>query len=290
MKNKIKYILAIISKIKDSLISLIRVLLFSKYNVGIKSIKDNGECYILGNGPSLKNDLIDKAEFLKSQKLFVVNDFSKSPYFEILKPQYYVFADPSYWNVGVFSDACRLILYHIRDKTDWPLIILIPNSAFNTQIFQTTFQSNPYIKIIDFNDASVSGFENFSFFLYKNYLGIPPMKNVLIACIYLANNMGLSELNILGADHSWTKDLMVNDNNEVCLADMHFYDKTKVDYVPIRHVYGYIYKMHQILRDFAQMFESYHLLRRYTDSFDTKVYNKCPNSFIDAFERKDFNV
>jgi hypothetical protein len=121
--------------------------------------------------------------------------------------------------------------------------------------------------------------------LYKSYLGGPPMKNVLIASIYLSINIGFKQINLLGSDHSWTSALIVNEMNQVCLADSHFYDKQSVKQKPLRHIYGSEYKMHEILRDFALMFEGYHVLNQYANYLGCRVYNKCQNSFIDAFER-----
>ena len=107
--------------------------------------------------------------------------------------------------------------------------------------------------------------------------------------IYVSINIGFSEVNILGSDHSWTKELFVNNENQVCLTDNHFYDKTKLEFNVFRRLDGSVYKMHEILRDYAYMFEGYHLLRKYGDYIGVKIYNRCSNTFIDAFERKDFN-
>lgn len=293
MKNKLKYFISYIKNLNSFLISIVRVILYSKFNVGIKFIKEKGTCYILGNGPSLKHDIAINFEFLKGQNLFVVNDFAISDNFELLKPKYYVFADPSYWGIGANDEIilqCNKVLEIIFLKVDWPMYIVIPNSAFKSKIFQNKFYLKSNIKIIDFNDSTFEGFEITNNFFYKYNLGIPPMKNVLVACIYLATNMGFLEINLLGADHSWTESLAVNDTNTLCIKESHFYDSKKMNFTPFKKIHGGIYKMHEVLREYAQMFESYHILLKYVEFKGVKVFNRCSNSFIDAFERKKMDI
>lgn len=279
-------------KFIETIISLMRVLVYSSANAKLKHLKaDAGtKCYILGNGPSLKENLLNDLDFIKTQQVFAVNEFAKSEYYEVLAPKYYVLADPSYWNerdiYQQFYDMGMLVLNALRDKTTWPMYLIAPNGAFKSKMFSSFFESNKNIALINYNEASIKGFTSTSHYLYKNYWGMPTLQNVLIGCVYIAINMEFEEINILGADHSWTQNLMVNENNEVIQADNHFYDSKKV-YVPFRHAYGELYKMHEILRDFAQMFESYCLLNTYAIYRKVKIYNCTKNSFIDAFERKE---
>jgi hypothetical protein len=250
------------------------------------------ECYILGNGPSLKENMLNDLELLKIKELFVVNDFARSKYFEILKPHYYVLLDPSYWDTNTYKellDDCILVLNTISDKTNWPMHLIVPHEACRSELLQNIFSKNKSITIIIFNSTSVTGFRWFRFFSFRNYLGIPPVNNVVGACIFIAINMQFREINLLGTDHSWTQDLVVNDKNQVCCVNPHFFDEEDGHYFPHKTVAGVYYTMHRLLRDYALMFEGYHMLKSYSEYRKVRIFNRCKKSFIDAFERKDLN-
>jgi hypothetical protein len=281
-----------LKKLNESLLSFIKILLFSKIRVRIKKLKSisSSNCYILGNGPSLVKNLRENIDFLKSQKLFVVNNFVTSEYYEVVKPTYYVLADPAYWDQDAYEEdrkASFLTLNRINDLTTWSMYLIVPNEAFKSKIFKNVFVENKNIEILNYNTTSIIGFNFLNRFFYKNYLGMPPLQNVLCACIFFAINMNFIEINLLGADHSWTKDLIVNNKNEVCQAQIHFYTQSvKKEFNIFIRSYGEPYKMHQILRDYAQMFETYHLLEKYANYKNVRIYNRSEGSFIDAFERK----
>jgi hypothetical protein len=292
LKRFLKNLLGQITLLYFTLFSLLRIVIFSSPSRQIKRLKadPDSECYILGNGPSLKENVLNDLDLLKTKELFVVNDFAKSKYFEILKPKYYVLLDPSYWNSSTYKelfDDCIKVLNTIQDKTDWPMFLMVPTEAHRVSLIKDIFNKNKNITIISFNSTSVTGFQWFRFFAYKNYLGIPPVNNVVGACIYIAINMQYPEINILGADHSWTQDLIVNDKNLVCCVNPHFFDDEDGHYLPHKTVNGNFYTMHRLLRDYALMFEGYHTLRIYAESRKIKILNRCKKSFIDAFERRD---
>ena len=271
---------------------IIQVLLFSKFNPTIKKIIPDcsKRCYILGNGPSLKENLITNLDFLSSCSLIVVNDMSQSDYFKRLKPEYYVLADPGYWDSHAYNElrnSSMRVLNAILDKTTWPMYLIIPYLAYENENFRSFFNSNKNIVLIYYNSTTFHGFEFLNRFVYKHYLGMPKPQNVLIPCISIAVNFGYKEINLLGVDHSWTQNLFTNNENEVCLIDNHFYDKQKTTPIPMRTGYGDFYKMHQILIAFSLMFEGYHIIRKYANYRNAKIINRTNNSFIDAFERKN---
>jgi hypothetical protein len=274
-----------------SFFSCLRVLIYSRLSPSVKLIRieNSTRAYILGNGPSLKTNLSSNIDLLKSNCLFVVNDFAKSEYYQILKPKYYVLADPIYWITDLhkeYVDAGYLLLKAIKEKTNWPIHLFIPQAGFKTNLFQSFFRENNNIIICNYNSTEIEGFEKVNYFFYKKNLGMPRPQNVLVPCIFLAINIGFTEVNLLGTDHSWTKDLVVNEENEVCFSDSHFYDQGKSKFIPFYDINGNIYKMHQILYDFGLMFEAYQYLRKYADYRKVKVFNRTSESFIDAFERK----
>jgi hypothetical protein len=292
LKKLIKAILIFFRLLSATLVSLLKIVHYSKLFPKIKTLRtvQKSDCYVLGTGPSLKDNLKYNIELLKTKDLFVVNDFVKSDYFEVLKPKYYVLIDPCYWSSYVHRDFLEdgiIVLNTINKKVNWPIFLIVPDEAYKTSLFKNIFDNNKNVNLVNFNSTSVSGFKWFSFLTFKNFLGMPPVNNVLGACIFSAINIQYSEINILGADHSWTQDLIVNEKNQVCYSNPHFYDEVNLAYLPLKTVYGQYYTMHGILRDYALMFEGHHILRCYADFRKVKIFNLSKNSFIDAFERRD---
>lgn len=297
-RKTVKFILLPIFHIKPGIIkfavtlnSIYRVLAFSNLSPTISKHRNHHElnCYVFGNGPSLRTTLTNNLEFFKDKCIFVVNDFVMYDLYTSLKPKYYVFADPGYWvnNSPVeMMNKRNLIFNAINEKTSWDLIILTPYSCYQTRLFQTLFRNNNKIQVIAFNDTKIEGLNSVNHIFFKRNLGMPCPQNVLIPALYLAINIGFKNISLLGAEHSWTKNLTVDDDNIVCLLDSHFYDNEDKKIMPLYNVAGEIYKMHEILVDYAKMFESYHVLRKYAEYRHVSIYNYTPGSFIDAFERK----
>lgn len=293
IKKRVKFIVCFFSKLFETFISVLKVIIFSSFRTSVRSIKGGQECYILGNGPSLKKHLLEDIEILKVKELFVVNDFVRSEFYEVLKPKFYVFADPVYWDESTYSEfrsEALITLNLIKEKTNWPMKILVPSAAIKSGITRHFFDTNVNISIFDYDLNFVTGFDSVLYFLYKRNLGHPSINNVLGTSIFLALTMNFKTVNILGSDHSWLQEILVNNKNEVCHKDAHFFIKGEgVRYYPFRTVFGNSYKMHEILIDYSRMFNGYHLLRKYSDYLNINVFNLCQESFIDAFERKDFN-
>jgi hypothetical protein len=103
----------------------------------------------------------------------------------------------------------------------------------------------------------------------------------------IAINRGYKKIILLGADHSWLKDLSVNDNNEALLNHKHFYDaQTSKPTRMYRHQKGTIRHLHEILEKLMISFRSYFEVKAWAEKNQVKIINATPGSYIDAFERE----
>ncbi|MGD9557705.1 MAG: hypothetical protein AB7V25_11850, partial [Mangrovibacterium sp.] len=91
---------------------------------------------------------------------------------------------------------------------------------------------------------------------------------------------------LYGVEHSWTKYLSVNDSNEVCLENPHFFDNREPEVKTWKELVGKDEKLDQILQTYAEMFEAYHELEEFAKRSFVEVVNCTKGSFIDAFGRK----
>jgi hypothetical protein len=225
--------------------------------------------------------------------VFVVNHFSQSNLYETLKPRYYVIADEAFWeSENLTNEDIKLkiknTLISIKDKTTWPLIFFTPVSALRK--FMNYFSGNSNIRVIDYNKVSVEGFIFFKKWSYKHNLAAPSAQTVLNAAIFNALSIGFKEINILGADHSWHKNLFLRNDNVLCLLDDHFYDKQQQPLMPL---IGYRIgddppKVHEELYTAAKALEIHHEINAYAKSINVKIFNRSSFTFVDAYERRPF--
>lgn len=251
------------------------VILYTDLRNHISRIGGDGTLTILANGPSLTKD-IEKIDFSEGE-FSVVNDFYKSPWYGKIKPSYHVLADPLYFtedeDIQPFVDAVK-----------WNMKLFVPYSAWKRMAILRHVPSQ-YIEVVPYHINTYYGFDCFRNWTYRHGLSMPIPQNVLVPSIFNAINMGYKEIRLYGVDHSWTESIRMNDKNQVCLTDSHFYDNEQVKLLPWKKCSGEQYKMHEILRDLAQMFDSYHQLRKYADSLHCHIVNMTKNSYIDAFDR-----
>lgn len=288
-----------LAALKKSISLLFQFFRFSYFLIKRKAFSPNlkmqvqfsgKKCLIIGNGPSIGQDLEKILTNFEGNELFVVNNFVSSSLYIKLKPSFYVFADPMYW-LDLDSEVSRKdkeMLEIIKKVTDWKLTILIPLSA--AESFRKVFKDSSNISVLHYNDIILETDTHLDYQFYSRSLACPFIQNVMVQSIFLALNLGFKEINLIGADHSWTKEIRVNRENAVCLIDTHFYDREQDRKLqPWISYMGKPYKMHDILIVLAKAFKGYHILEKYSRSLHARIYNYTPESFIDSFEKRELN-
>ena len=115
----------------SSALSLIKVLILSKLSLRFPS-RINNECVILANGPSLNSFLESTHEFVKNKDVVCVNFFSRTEAFTKVKPAFYIMTAPEYFLEDEKSGWTPIrdkTFEALCEKTDWPLILLVPYLA-----------------------------------------------------------------------------------------------------------------------------------------------------------------
>jgi hypothetical protein len=296
MKKFLKNIFLTIQVFQNSAISVLSVLIFSsiKHAFLLSDFKKNrksNSCLILGNGPSLKNDIDNILINNENNDFIVVNNFSCSEYFEILKPEYYVIIDSSFWREDTHEENIAIknqTLENLVKKTKWDLKLLIPYEAFKTRQITNQLKSNKYITVHVINTIPVDGFKTLNYFFYKNNLGMPFPINVLIPCILLAININYKTIYLYGTDHSWFESVFVNDDNRLLFYDRHFYDKDEVNSKPVSFYLNATERgnISTLFLNLHKAFDAYYKLNEYSKDKKIQIFNKSSKSYIDAFDRK----
>ena len=276
-----------------TLYGVIQILFKSKFRPGIikLDLEKTEQCYILGNGPALVNDIERKADLLHSQTLFVVNFFAKSNLYALYRPGFYIFADPMFYSDHIKHDKQKEVdelLSIISQETSWPIIIFAPNQALEKM--RSCFINNKNIQLFDYNIQAVKrGFKWFIQWVHDRQLATFGAMNVVNVAVYLAVFLGFREINLLGIDHSWHLNFVVGKDNLIYQKDRHFDDEKEPDLKLVRKDPGRIkpYKLHELLEYSAIALKNYHYIQAYAQEKNVKIYNCCTDSFVDAFERKN---
>lgn len=277
----LKKLLEKIKKLIETIGSIIAVAVFSKFKTKLPQ-KIFDELVVLGNGPSLNSLYAKKSNFLSKKDVIVTNDFARSDLFTIIKPNFYVIADPAFFN----EDAPHIIkqrsnaIFERFNRAEWSIFLFVP---FKYKKYIDKKIQNPNIKLYHFNHTPCSGFTSTTFFLFNKKLGMPYLKNILIAALMLGIHLKYKNIYLWGVDHNWMKYMTLNNDGILCLEGHHFFSNEKTE-PSIWYKEGTVpWKVDEALFSMRQMFKGYHIVSHYAKKKQVTIINQTPDSMIDAF-------
>jgi len=271
--------------------TLLSVLYIFKFKV--QKNKATNKCIqILGNGPSLMNDIEDVMRINNCKNdLMVVNNFATSPLYEELKPNLYCIVDKAYFSSNTDPRVKKVVQYvtdSMLTKTTWPLKLIIPNSSKNS-LFHKELLQNKNISFIFFpNRPIIGGNFRVNSYLYKLNLANPLFQNVLIAALFITLKIGYKEIILWGADHSWHEDFILGIDNCIYTPDKHFYDEDVAQTSKaFKHCNadGTPLTVYEEFSTLARAFKIYHDLEYFAKKSGCTIINKSSKTWIDAFKR-----
>lgn len=270
-------------KLSASIKTLVKVALQAKHcpivRNGADAPRGDRPLYIMGNGPSLRTNLDNNLELLERSDTLAVNFAANTPEFRIVRPKYYVLADPHFFrnisdkNVAALSESLKAV--------DWRMTLFVPAKSRRSV---ARMIDNPMVSVEGFNFLAAEGWKWLEQFMFRLRLGMPRPRNVLIPSIMIGIWLGYKKIYILGADHSWLKTLDVDSDNRVVSVQPHFYKEDSHEVERINRTYLDL-KLHQVLESMTIAFASYHKINAYASRCGITIINATPGSFIDAFPR-----
>lgn len=267
---------SLFSQTCDSIKSIVKLILKS-HRCHLPTHGERRRIIVMGNGPSLSQTISEYNDVLINEDTMAVNFAANTPEFTLLKPKFYILADPHFFNDKDDTNVTRLI--DRINAVSWPMTLLIPFGS------EFPASGNPDLKIVHYNAIGIEGFRWITDLAYRSGRGMPRPRNVLIPAIMCAIRMGYPEIYIVGADHSWIRTIDVDSDNHVVSLQPHFYKEDEKETQRIRKAY-LNYPLHSIMKSFYIAFHAYHLIAGYAKRHNIAVYNSSPVSFIDAFPRR----
>lgn len=264
---------------------IVKRLILSNDAISLKKvefIKNHNKVIVLGNGPSLKNDLKDISKVANENDFVCVNNFCSSPYYEDLKPAIYVFLDGYFFSKKAHSEWVvqrEKTFKIINEKTTWDMQIFLPLGADENILKKIIVNKN--IKII-----KMYVFESNNINLYNSgYFG-PAQNNVLIYAVYLSIWANYKNIEIYGADLSFHNDIDVDQkDNSLIMIFRHFNKEDEIKKCMKNPERIVPFTMTEIMETTTITFRAHEILNSYAKSKNITILNRSSYSLIDAYAR-----
>ena len=272
------------SRLAQTVLSLVKMLILWRKPANYPAVA-HPTCVVLGNGPSLTQDLEKYRNELQRHDLLCVNGFALSEAYAQLRPRYYLMLDPAFWEAE--TPAIHRILDAMVERTSWKLHLYVPHAARNARNLNR-LHSNTNIHVHFFNYIVYNGFRSLGHRLFHMGWVSPQCQNVLVSAIFHAINSGHQRIILLGADHSWHENILVKEDNIVYTKEVHFYDNMEhCTYVPFHTNIGEktTRTMGELFHTWSKVYNGYFNLKHYAATRKCEIYNASVKSYIDAFPR-----
>lgn len=254
-----------------------------------KLLKENGKyknkytgkkCFILGNGPSLKD--VD-FNILKDECVFTMNFLTKYERFGELNPKFHLMIDGACFGLrkNVTGTAQETVdaINMLPSQTQ----LIIPVNAYDfIKRKKYKLNGNREIVYVDIGSPFVNGYRTIDM-QYK----IPGFRTVLQYAIAVAIYMGFKEIYLLGCDGTIIVH-MLNDRVGEKNTIIHVYGNDEAQNRRTKQVNKNI-RMDALLYDQYCIFNDYKKLVEECKRRGVKLYNLTELSLIDSVPRKSLN-
>lgn len=252
---------------------------------------------ILANGPSLKYSLkeYDEGNVIITSDTFMVNlGALDTEHFFKIRPKHYCFDDPIFYRDYESKKEDIKQMYSIfNEKVDWDMNIYIcyPTEEEFDSFISYSAISNPHISIVKVNRNFCSRLTKWREKFFDSGYFMPEGGTIANTALYIALLEGYSTIYLYGADHSQFLDIGVNEKNQLCSVDRHFYDAEEgtpkmKPFVNPNSKEGKVFRVHEFFSFLYYQFWGHELLRKYADFKGARVINCSPTSYVDSYERK----
>lgn len=238
-------------------------------NAPLRNIHAGKRCFVIGNGPSINSmDL----KLLEGEINIVVTSFFRHPDAKIVKPNYWVIADPSFWRK---PEEHFLPVLDYAVTTALHTKLFVPSGGFE---YFANIHMGP---LIDPHFYHFEGSKNSSTIIDFTQ-GIPQNgNNVIMISLMLAYYMGCNPIYLVGCDHDFLK----TTKEEYESKDIeHFYPSSKPN-LPSEVMPWDEWHNAMKLIDLQ-----YNQLKLYASLWGFNVFNATKGGCLDVFPRIEYET
>ena len=242
--------------------------------------EETSQVNILANGPSLSKELKNVLTH-KNRANAVCNFAAFSDYFQEIKPSFYFLADPAFFEKVTSDDRIKKLISLLNEQVDWDLVLVVPINGYKIAQHYIT---NRYLSIVPVPVVQFCGNTTKRMELIKEGKSAPSFVNVTIFMEYYFLNMGYKKIYLYGVDHTFFDNMFVNNKNEICIDDNHFYGKEPIVIKRYKSD-GVRWKLSDWLRDKYLTFLEHERIQEYAEYVGAEIINCTESSLIDAYPR-----
>lgn len=115
---------AFFSTLATSAKSLVKVAVQSRRPTISQVAADGERLIVMGNGPSLKRNIDEDMELLMGSRTMAVNFAANADEFFSLKPDYYIIADPHFFDGRSSDPNVARLFERLNGMVDWDMTLL----------------------------------------------------------------------------------------------------------------------------------------------------------------------
>lgn len=249
-------------------------------NIKYYNIHAGERCFILGNGPSLKQQDLSK---LENEIVFTCNQISRNPEFKKIKTNYHFWADPIFFNLDKNKPEDMEVLETMKN---------VVTDDNNPQCFFAS-DAFDFVKYYNLSDQLRISFYQPGLIIHNQFNMdidfrklIPSMHTVVQYAILLAIYMGFKEIYILGSEFTSIL-LSVNVRLQNNLNQYYAYDITENEKTRMNNRAN-IVTFEQELYSFYHVVKNYRLLNEYCQKRKIKLVNCTPGGLIESLPREKY--
>lgn len=253
----------------------------------IDFLKTKDKAIVLGNGPSLNNDLEKIVTLIDDYDFICVNNFCSNSFYETIKPNKYVFLDAYFFSKDAHPDWIqqRNETFEIINKlTTWKMQIFLPMGADETILKDIIKNQN--IEIIKIKVFAIHPSKEQLIKKYGTGMFGPLQCNVLIYAIYLSVWSKYKQIRIYGADLSFHNDTTVNQkNNNLEIVFRHFNKPDQKERLMKNPEKIEPFTMAELMQTTADTFKAHELINIFSKHNNVDIFNCSSYSLIDTYKR-----
>lgn len=237
---------------------------FEKVAANKKLLKTkSGRCFVIGNGPSLKQEKVEK---LAGEVTFTVNDMYLNPLFPSMQTNYHLFFDPQY------KDRIDEIMPKINQGGTMP--VLVTNLDFAGS-FSKTENETIFLK---------SGFDIDYIRHYGLHIDklLPYFCTVVQYALALAIELGFEEIYLLGCDSTGIINYIDRKKGEA--ASQYSFEISKEEEQKLSNVSSM--PSEHAFYEWYHIFKSYRILKQIADERGIKIIDLTGEGILDVFPKK----